>query len=121
MIRNSTAENGCFIVLFLLRFVRGTVPKIEAAAKLDWCKTPKERQALLPPCRSFELSIWPDPGLTRNTRRCCYRCSVPGLAGFTKQALCGARDLITNGPFSVCRLEMTRGTRLNLDYFIPES
>src|ERR1700730_9665463 len=37
---------------------------------------------------------WPDPGLTRNTRRCCYRCSVPGLAGFTKLALCGARDLI---------------------------
>src|ERR1051325_6998076 len=39
---------------------------------------------------------WPDPGLSRNTRCRCYRCSVPGLAGFTKQALCGARDLIKN-------------------------
>jgi hypothetical protein len=38
--------------------------------------------------------MWPDPGLSRNTRRLCYRCSVPGLAGFTRQALCGARDLI---------------------------
>ena|ERR1043165_6264454 len=37
---------------------------------------------------------WPDPGLSRNTRCRCYRCSVPGLAGFTKLALCGARDLI---------------------------
>jgi hypothetical protein len=47
---------------------------------------------------SFRLHplIWPDPGLTRNTRRRCYRCSVPGLAGFTRQALCGARDLIKN-------------------------
>src|ERR1044072_3290580 len=41
---------------------------------------------------------WPDPGLSRNTRCCCYRCSVPGLAGFTKRALCGARDLITKSP-----------------------
>jgi hypothetical protein len=39
--------------------------------------------------------FWPDPGLTRNTRRRCYRCSVPGLAEFTRLALCGARDLIT--------------------------
>src|SRR6185369_11788918 len=38
---------------------------------------------------------WPDPGLSRNTRCRCYRCSVPGLAGFTKRTLCGARDLIT--------------------------
>src|ERR1044071_1923213 len=38
---------------------------------------------------------WPDPGLSRNTRCRCYRCSVPGLAGFTRLALCGARDLIT--------------------------
>src|SRR5690349_19248416 len=38
---------------------------------------------------------WPDPGLSRNTRCHCYRCSVPGLAGFTRLALCGARDLIT--------------------------
>ncbi len=37
-----------------------------------------------------------DPGLSRNTRCCCYRCSVPGLAGFTKRALCGARDLISH-------------------------
>lgn len=37
---------------------------------------------------------WPDPGLSRNTRCRCYRCSVPGLAGFTRLALCGARDLI---------------------------
>ena len=47
--------------------------------------------------------MWPDPGLTRNTRRDCYRCSVPGLAGFTKQALCGARDLITQ-LIANCRL-----------------
>src|SRR5712671_2057311 len=40
-----------------------------------------------------------DSGLTRNTRCRCYRCSVPGLAGFTRLALCGARSLITH-----CRL-----------------
>ena len=40
------------------------------------------------------LELWPDPGLSRNTRCRCYRCSVPGLAGFTRLALCGARDLI---------------------------
>ena len=40
-------------------------------------------------------SIWPDSGLTRNTRAPGYRCSVPGLAGFTGAALCGARSLIT--------------------------
>jgi hypothetical protein len=39
--------------------------------------------------------IWPDSGLTRNTRALGYRCSVPGLAGFTCAALCGARSLIT--------------------------
>jgi hypothetical protein len=44
---------------------------------------------------SFIHSFWPDPGLARNTRRRCYRCSVPGLAGFTRLALCGARDLIS--------------------------
>ena len=33
---------------------------------------------------AFILSRWPDSGLTRNTRELCYRCSVPGLAGFTK-------------------------------------
>jgi len=38
-------------------------------------------------------TIWSDPGLTRNTCCLCYRCSVPGLAGFTRRALCGARDL----------------------------
>src|SRR3712207_913720 len=38
--------------------------------------------------------MWPDSGPTRNTRRRCYRCSVPGLAGFTGQTLCGARSLI---------------------------
>src|ERR1043166_2643656 len=37
---------------------------------------------------------WPDPGLCRNTRCRCSRCSVPGLAGFTRRAVCGARDLI---------------------------
>src|SRR6266705_6502406 len=40
-----------------------------------------------------------DSGLTRNTRCHCYRCSVPGLAGFTRHALCGARSLMT-----YCRL-----------------
>lgn len=30
---------------------------------------------------------WPDSGLTRNTQGLCYRCSVPGLAGFTKTAV----------------------------------
>ncbi len=39
--------------------------------------------------------FWPDPGLSRNTRCRSYRCSVPGLAGFTRLALCGARDLIS--------------------------
>src|SRR6185436_8756957 len=39
--------------------------------------------------------FWPDSGLTRNTRALGYRCSVPGLAGFTGAALCGARSLIT--------------------------
>ena len=43
---------------------------------------------------AFIPSIWPDSGLTRNTRCRCYRCSVPGLAGFTRRALCGARSLI---------------------------
>ena len=41
------------------------------------------------------LSNWPDSGLTRNTRAPGYRCSVPGLAGFTGTTLCGARSLIT--------------------------
>src|ERR1700730_7730737 len=40
-------------------------------------------------------SNWPDSGLTRNTRAPGYRCSVPGLAGFTGTTLCGARSLIT--------------------------
>jgi hypothetical protein len=40
-------------------------------------------------------TIWPDSGLTRNTRALGYRCSVPGLAGFTGAALCGARSLIS--------------------------
>src|SRR6185437_5858961 len=35
-----------------------------------------------------------DSGRTRNTRCHCYRCSVPGLAGFTRLALCGARSLM---------------------------
>ena len=39
---------------------------------------------------------WPDSGLTRNTRAPGYRCSVPGLAGFTGPTLCGARSLITH-------------------------
>jgi hypothetical protein len=42
-----------------------------------------------------DLLNWPDSGLTRNTRARGYRCSVPGLAGFTGAALCGARSLIT--------------------------
>src|SRR6185437_9516248 len=49
---------------------------------------------ILPPS---SLRSWPDPGLSRNTRCRCYRCSVPGLAGFTRLALCGARDLINHG------------------------
>ena len=52
-------------------------------------------------CRPF--LIWPDPGLSRNTRCRCYRCSVPGLAGFTRLALCGARDLISRAIFN-CRM-----------------
>ena len=46
--------------------------------------------------------IWPDSGLTRNTRAPGYRCSVPGLAGFTGTTLCGARSLITG--LKYCRL-----------------
>jgi len=42
---------------------------------------------------SLFTRIWSDFGLTRNTRCRCYRCSVPGLAGFTRRALCGARSL----------------------------
>ena len=49
------------------------------------------------------LRTWPDPGLSRNTRCRCYRCSVPGLAGFTRLALCGARDLINHSIFN-CQL-----------------
>ena len=37
-----------------------------------------------------------DSGLTRNTRERGYRCSVPGLAGFTGPTLCGARSLMTH-------------------------
>src|SRR3977135_3574732 len=44
---------------------------------------------------THHFRIWPDSGLTRNTRALGYRCSVPGLAGFTGAALCGARSLIT--------------------------
>ena len=33
------------------------------------------------------LSMWPDSGLTRNTRDLRCRCSVPGLAGFTKASV----------------------------------
>ena len=54
---------------------------------------------------SFRLhpSIWPDSGLTRNTRARGYRCSVPGLAGFTGAALCGARSLITFQKLPKCK------------------
>src|SRR5258706_6034728 len=45
------------------------------------------------------LSKESDSGLTRNTREPGYRCSVPGLAGFTDPTLCGARSLISH-----CRL-----------------
>jgi hypothetical protein len=31
--------------------------------------------------------MWPDSGLTRNTRDLRYRCSVPGLAGFTEASV----------------------------------
>src|ERR1044072_3212093 len=48
------------------------------------------------PCaRGTSLGMWPGSGPTRNTRRRHYRCSVPGLAGFAGQALCGARSLIS--------------------------
>ena len=49
---------------------------------------------------------WSDPGLSRNTRCCCYRCSVPGLAGFTKRALCGARDLISHYQLPIADLSI---------------
>jgi len=49
----------------------------------------------IPHPSSLIPSIWPDSGLTRNTRAPGYRCSVPGLAGFTGTTLCGARSLIT--------------------------
>jgi len=57
-------------------------------------KTRKERQDFLVPV-ALHPYIWPDSGLTRNTRAHGYRCSVPGLAGFTGATLCGARSLIT--------------------------
>ena len=50
---------------------------------------------ILLPSGTVALSNWPDSGLSRNTRCRCYRCSVPGLAGFARQTLCGARSLIT--------------------------
>src|SRR5882672_4290297 len=58
---------------------------------------------------AFTLTNWPDSGLTRNTRAPGYRCSVPGLAGFTGTTLCGARSLITcqnnlQFPIANCRL-----------------
>ena len=52
---------------------------------------------------------WPDSGLTRNTRCHCYRCSVPGLAGFTRLTLCGARSLITG-----CQLRLGIAARKRL-------
>src|SRR5437867_1165867 len=57
--------------------------------------------------RIAAILFWPDPGLSRNTRCRCYRCSVPGLAGFTRLALCGARDLIKHFRFSIaeCQFE----------------
>src|SRR5216684_3557373 len=55
------------------------------------------------PLRAIYHSNWPDSGLTRNTRALGYRCSVPGLAGFTGAALCGARSLITCQNISDCR------------------
>src|SRR5215212_8210249 len=59
-------------------------------------------------------SFWPDPGLSRNTRCRCYRCSVPGLAGFTRRALCGARDLITHCRLSIadCQLPILSGRQV---------
>jgi hypothetical protein len=62
---------------------------------------------------SFRLHpwIWPDSGLTRNTRARGYRCSVPGLAGFTGAALCGARSLITCQGISHCDCQLPIGLR----------
>ena len=67
-------------------------------------------------------SIWPDSGLTRNTRCRCYRCSVPGLAGFARRALCGARSLITFQNISNFRLpEMSLNLCLAMGYQSQES
>ncbi len=63
--------------------------------ELEKATTLTHRAFILHPS-AFILAFWSDPGLSRNTRCCCYRCSVPGLAGFTKRALCGARDLISH-------------------------
>src|SRR6266851_4830806 len=64
---------------------------------------------------SLELSTtWSDPGLSRNTRCCCYRCSVPGLAGFTKRALCGARDLISHCRLPIADLQPELHDRLSV-------
>src|ERR1044072_9435010 len=50
-----------------------------------------------------------DSGLTRNTRDSGYRCSVPGLAGFTEPTLCGARSLIEIFEIADCRLAIAQG------------
>src|ERR1700730_3392248 len=55
----------------------------------------KERRVKPAVNSSLFVLNWPDSGLTRNTCCRCYRCSVPGLAGFTRLTLCGARSLIT--------------------------
>ena len=44
--------------------------------------------------RLVNEKIQSDFGPDRNTRGSGYRCSVPGLAGFTEPALCGARSLM---------------------------
>src|SRR6266849_10989566 len=74
--------------------------ELEKATKLT------HRAFILHPS-AFILAFWSDPGLSRNTRCCCYRCSVPGLAGFTKRALCGARDLMSHYqlPIAKCRIQ----------------
>jgi hypothetical protein len=63
-----------------------------------------------------ESFIGSDSGHARNTRGRCYRCSVPGLAGFTRLSLCGARSLILKH----CRLS-TADCRLGTHCRLPIS
>src|SRR5213075_1329375 len=92
---NRVAERACdrFLACYLVEGLRAPLSGDNLIG--HWCRCI---------CGVFGLALsrredWPDPGLSRNTRCRCYRCSVPGLAGFTRLALCGARSLITH-----CRL-----------------